>query len=148
MHYDTHITRCFRLCVNKVIKLNCKIFISSTLTVRKMHISKQNTLSQLNQLEYTLPRFLCRFLYFVSHITRIDSSQILQMFLKTGLIIQYSNQLLEMTFLIPLYNHIKPSVQYCPILLYNTKTQVCLFKILLDSLKFESVESFSNIWTN
>lgn len=70
------------------------------------------------------------------------------MFLKTGLIIQYSNQLLEMTFLIPLYNHIKPSVQYCPILLYNMKTQVCVFKILLDSLKFESVESFSNIWTN
>lgn len=64
MHYDTHITRCFRLHVNKVIKLNCKMFISSTLTVRKMHISKQNTLSQLNQLEYTLPRFLCRFLYF------------------------------------------------------------------------------------
>lgn len=52
------------------------------------------------------------------------------------------------SFLIPFYNHIKPSVQYCPILLYNTKTQVCLFKILLDSLKFESVESFSNIWTN
>lgn len=47
--------------------------------------------------------------------------------------------------LIPLYNRIKPSVQYCPILLYNTKTQVCLFKILLDSLQFESVESFSNI---
>lgn len=47
MHYDTHITRCFRLHVNKVIKLNCKMFISSTLTVRKMHISKQNTLSQL-----------------------------------------------------------------------------------------------------
>lgn len=40
IYYDIYIIRCFRLYVNKVIKLNCKMFIFLILIVRKMYILK------------------------------------------------------------------------------------------------------------